>query len=105
MRLTPIRDRPQHDTFRTESHGRGMKISLAMLVDSPSRRAHGNAASRLALGLAETGRVDVTLLCYSSDPRPEWLPPTVRIHRLDVDRVSRSVPAIVRYLPRSNPTY
>jgi len=29
-------------------------IHVALLVDSPRRRAHGNAASRLALGLVET---------------------------------------------------
>lgn len=80
-----------------------MTIRVAMLVDSPSRRAHGNAASRLALGLAETGRAEVTLVCYSSDPPPAWLPPTVRIHRLDADRVSRSFPGIIRYLRTQKP--
>jgi len=80
-----------------------MTISVAMLVDSPSRRAHGNAASRLALGLAETGRVEVTLLCYSADPPPQWLPAAVRIHRLDADRVSRSLPGIIRCLRAQKP--
>lgn len=80
-----------------------MTIRLALLVDSPSRRAHGNAASRLALGLAETGRVDTTLLCYSADPPPPWLPPDVRIHRLGVDRATRSLPALVRYLRAEEP--
>jgi glycosyltransferase involved in cell wall biosynthesis len=80
-----------------------MTIRVALLVDSPSRRAHGNAASRLALGLVETGRVEVTLLCYSADPPPEWLPAAVRIHRLGVDRVSRSCPGIVRYLRTQKP--
>src|SRR3954466_9101265 len=32
-----------------------MTIRVALLVDSPSRRAHGNAVSRLALRLAGTG--------------------------------------------------
>jgi len=73
-------------------------MRLALLVDSPSRRAHGNAASRLALGLAETGRVETTLLCYSRDPAPAWLPPEVRIHRLGAERVSRALPSLVRYL-------
>jgi len=73
-------------------------IRLALLVDSPSRRAHGNAASRLALGLAETGRVETTLLCYSRDPAPAWLPSEVRIHRLPAERVSRALPSLVRYL-------
>jgi glycosyltransferase involved in cell wall biosynthesis len=80
-----------------------MTISVAMLVDSPSRRAHGNAASRLALGLAETGRVEVTLLCYGADPPPQWLPAAVRIHRLGADRVSRSFPDIIRYLRAQKP--
>src|SRR5262245_5962559 len=80
-----------------------MTIRVAMLVDSPSKRAHGNVASRLALGLVETGRVDVSLLCYSADPPPPWLPPAVRIHRLGVHRVSRSLPGIVRYLRTENP--
>jgi glycosyltransferase involved in cell wall biosynthesis len=80
-----------------------MTIRVAMLVDSPSRRAHGNAASRLALGLVETGRVEVTLLCYGADPPPEWLPAAVRIHRLGVDRASRSLPGIVRYLRTQEP--
>jgi hypothetical protein len=38
-----------------------MTIRVALLVDSLSRRAHGNAASQLALGLVETGRVEVTI--------------------------------------------
>lgn len=80
-----------------------MTIHVTMLVDSPSRRAHGNAASRLAVGLTETGRVVVTLLCYSADPRPQWLPAAVRVHRLGVDRVSRSFPHIIRYLRAKKP--
>jgi glycosyltransferase involved in cell wall biosynthesis len=80
-----------------------MTIRVAMLVDSPSRRAHGNAASRLALGLAETGQVEVTLLCYGADPPPQWLPAAVRIHRLGVDRVSRSIPELTRYLLKQKP--
>lgn len=80
-----------------------MTIRLTFLVDSPSKRAHGNAASRLALGLAETGRAEATLLCYSADPPPPWLPPEVRVESLGVDRVSRSVPALVRYLRAQKP--
>ena len=80
-----------------------MTIHVAMLVDSPSRRAHGNAASRLALGLVETGRVDVTLLCYGADPPPHWLPSTVRIHRLGANRVSRSFRGISHYLRAQKP--
>jgi glycosyltransferase involved in cell wall biosynthesis len=78
-------------------------IRLALLVDSPSKRAHGNAASRLALGLAGTGHVETTLLCYSHDPPPPWLPAEVHIHRLGADRVSRSLPALVRYLRVHDP--
>jgi glycosyltransferase involved in cell wall biosynthesis len=80
-----------------------MTIRVTLLVDSPSRRAHGNAASRLALGLVETGRVEVTLLCYSSDPAPQWLPTDVRVDQLGVDRASRSVPGIVRHLRTNKP--
>jgi glycosyltransferase involved in cell wall biosynthesis len=80
-----------------------MTIRLAFLVDSPSKRAHGNAASRLALGLIETGRADITLLCYSDDSPPPWLPPDVRIDRLDADKVSRSLPGLVHYLCTSKP--
>ena len=78
-------------------------IRLALLVDSPSKRAHGNAASRLALGLIETGRVKPTLLCYSSDPPPPWLPPEVRVHRLGANRATRSLPDLVRYLRAEQP--
>jgi len=78
-------------------------IRLAFLVDSPSRRAHANVVSRLALGLVETGQVETTIVCYSTDPPPPWLPPEVRIHRLGVDRVSRSVPSLVRYLRAEQP--
>lgn len=78
-------------------------MRLTFLVDSPSKRAHGNAASRLALGLAEAGQVETTLLCYSGDPPPPWFPPDVRVDRLGVDRVSRSVPRLVRYLRTSQP--
>jgi glycosyltransferase involved in cell wall biosynthesis len=80
-----------------------MTIRVALLVDSPSRRAHGNAVSRLALGLAETGGVEVSLLCYSDDPPPSWLPADVRVQRLGADRVSRSLPALVRYLRAQRP--
>lgn len=80
-----------------------MTIRLALLVDSPSKGAHGNAASRLAVGLLETGQVETTLLCYSADPAPRWLPPEVRIHRLGTNRVSRSLPSLIRYLRASNP--
>jgi glycosyltransferase involved in cell wall biosynthesis len=80
-----------------------MTIRLALLVDSPSKRAHGNAVSRLALGLAETGRVEPTLLCYSADPAPSWLPAQVRVHRLGTDRVTRSLPGLVRYLRTDQP--
>lgn len=76
---------------------------IALLVDSPSKRAHGNAASRLAMGLVESGEAEVDLVCYSEDPPPPWLPSEVSIHRLGVDRVSRSVPGLVRYLRTRRP--
>jgi glycosyltransferase involved in cell wall biosynthesis len=76
---------------------------LAFLVDSPSQRSHGNSVSRLALGLVETGRVETSLVCYSADPRPAWLPAEVRIHRLGVDRASRSLPSLVRFLRNEKP--
>jgi glycosyltransferase involved in cell wall biosynthesis len=78
-------------------------IRVAFLVDSPSKRAHANVVSRLALGLVETGQVETTIVCYSTDPPPPWLPPEVRIHRLGVERVSRSVPSLVRYLRAEQP--
>jgi glycosyltransferase involved in cell wall biosynthesis len=80
-----------------------MMIRLAFLVDSPSRRAHANVVSRLAVGLVETGQVETTIVCYSSDPPPPWLPPEVRIHRLGAERVSRSVPSLVRFLRTEQP--
>jgi glycosyltransferase involved in cell wall biosynthesis len=78
-------------------------MRLAFLVDSPSRRAHANVVSRLALGLAETGQAETTIVCYSTDPPPPWLPPEIRIHRLGTERVSRSVPSLVRYLRAEQP--
>ena len=78
-------------------------IRLALFVDSPSQRAHGNGASRLALGLAEIGCVETTIVCYGTDPRPPWLPSEVRIHRLGVNRASRSVPSLVHYLRTQKP--
>lgn len=75
-----------------------MPVHLTLLVDTPSRRAHGNVATRLALGLVETGEAEVTLLCYSDDAAPRWLPSEVRIERLGVERVSRCLPALTRYL-------
>lgn len=80
-----------------------MTIRLAFFVNSPSKGAHGNAAGRLALGLVETGKVDTTLLCYSDDPRPSWLPPEVQIHRLNAKRATRSLPGLVRYLRTEQP--
>ena len=87
----------------TDSGTGGQMIRLAFLVDSPSKRAHANVVSRLALGLAETGQAETTIVCYSADPPPSWLPPEVRIHRLGVERVSRSVPSLVRYLRAEQP--
>ena len=78
-------------------------LRMTLLVGSPSRRAHGNAASRLALGLAETGQVEATLLCYSRDEPPRWLPSNVRVRRLNVDRASRSLAGVVRYLRTDKP--
>jgi glycosyltransferase involved in cell wall biosynthesis len=78
-------------------------IRVALLVDSPSKRAHANAASRLALGLVETGQAEAALLCYSADPAPSWLPPEVRIHRLGTERVSRALWPLVRYLRAEQP--
>lgn len=80
-----------------------MTIRVALLVDSPSKRAHGNVASRLALGLVSSPGVEVDLVCYSDDPPPAWLPPAVRVHRLGTDRISRSVPALVSYLRTHQP--
>jgi glycosyltransferase involved in cell wall biosynthesis len=78
-------------------------LRVTLLVGSPSKRAHGNAASRLALGLAETGQVETTLLCYSRDAPPRWLPSDVRIRRLSADRASRSLAGLVRYLRAESP--
>src|SRR5215472_14228046 len=78
-------------------------IRVAFLVDSPSRRAHGNAAARLAAGLVETGKVQPALVCYGDDPAPSWLPSEVPVHRLGAGRVTRSLPALVRYLRREQP--
>ena len=80
-----------------------MAIRLAFLVNSPSKGAHGNAAGRLALGLIETGKIETTLLCYSDDSRPSWLPPEVQIRRLGAERVVRSLPSLVRYLRTEQP--
>lgn len=80
-----------------------MEIHLALFVDTPSRRAHGAAATRLALGLAQTGRVRTSLVCYSDDARPDWLPPEVRIHRLGPNRASRSLMSLERYLRSHQP--
>jgi len=78
-------------------------MRLTFLVDSPSKRAHGNAASRLALGLAQSGEAEPTLLCYGDDPRPSWLPPEVPVDRLGVNRASRAILPIARYLGSRQP--
>jgi glycosyltransferase involved in cell wall biosynthesis len=78
-------------------------LRVTLLVGSPSKRAHGNAASRLALGLARTGEVETTLLCYSADGPPAWLPPEVQIRRLGVDRASRALGGLLRYLRDEKP--
>ena len=80
-----------------------MTIRLTLLVDSPSRRAHGNAASRLALGFAQTGEIEPTLLCYGEDPPPSWLPAKVRVERLGVDRISRAIFPLASYLRSERP--
>jgi glycosyltransferase involved in cell wall biosynthesis len=78
-------------------------LRIALLVDSPSRGAHGNAASRLAIGLAQTGEVEATLLSYGDGGRPPGLPAEVIVERLGPDRASRALRPLVRYLRRRNP--
>jgi glycosyltransferase involved in cell wall biosynthesis len=78
-------------------------LRVTQLVSSPSRFAHGNAASRLALGLAQTGLADPTLLCYGNDPTPPWLPSEVHVERLGIDRVSRIVLPLAHYLRTREP--
>lgn len=78
-------------------------LRLTFLVDTPSRRAHGNSVSRLALGLAAMEFAETTILCYSADKAPAWLPPQVRVTRLGATRISRSLPALVRYLRDDQP--
>jgi len=74
-------------------------IRLAMLHDTPACEV----VSGLALGLLETGRVEPTIVCYSTEPPLSWLPPEVRIHRLGVDRALRSPPGLIRYLRTDRP--
>jgi glycosyltransferase involved in cell wall biosynthesis len=78
-------------------------VRVAFFVDSPSKRAHANAASRLALGLAATGKVEASLVCYSDDPAPPWLPAEVRVDRLKATRASRTLPDLIRYLHAEQP--
>jgi len=80
-----------------------MPMRLILLVDSPSKQAHGNAASRLALGLAQTGEAEPTMLCYGDDPRPSWLPGEVAVDRLGVNRASRAILPLARYLHSHQP--
>src|SRR6516164_1853422 len=80
-----------------------MTTSIAFFVDSPGARAHAMAASRLALGLAERGDVDTSLVCYSDDPAPSWLPPRIRVDRLGVGRASRAFPPLLGYLREQRP--
>jgi glycosyltransferase involved in cell wall biosynthesis len=78
-------------------------MRLTLLADSPSKRAHGNAASRLALGLAQTGEAEPAILCYGDDPRPSWLPADVPVDRLGVNRASRAILPLARYLGSHQP--
>ena len=78
-------------------------MRLTLLVDSPSKRAHGNAASRLALGLVQTGEAEPTMLCYGDDPRPSWLPAEVPVDYLGINRASRAILPIARYLGSHQP--
>ncbi|MDQ3897682.1 MAG: glycosyltransferase [Actinomycetota bacterium] len=80
-----------------------MTSRLGLLVNSPSKGTYANVVSRLAVGLAETGRVETTLVCYGDDPAPPWLPSEIRIFRLGTTRASRSVPALVSYLRSAQP--
>lgn len=80
-----------------------MTLRVALLVDSPSTGTHANFASRLAVGLVQTGRVRTTIVCYRAHPAPPWLPPEVRVHRLGPERASHSLGALVRYLRSDQP--
>ena len=80
-----------------------MTLRLAMFVNSPSRNTYGSIASRLAVGLVETGRADTTIVCYGDDPPPAWLPREVQIHRLGTQRASRSLGPLVTYLRSNQP--
>jgi len=70
---------------------------------SPSRTTYANIASRFAVGLLETGRVETTIVCYGEEPAPPWLPAGVAVHRLGTERASRSLPALVKYLRTEQP--
>ena len=74
-------------------------IRLAMLHDTPACEV----VSGLALGLVETGRVEPTIVCYSTEPTLSWLPGDVRVHRLGVDRALRAAPGLIRYLRTEQP--
>lgn len=82
---------------------RKMPAHIAFFVDTPAKRAHGISAARLAIGLAETNRVETSLVCYSDDPRPDWLPAAVGINRLGSTRASRSVLRLAHYLRSQQP--
>lgn len=80
-----------------------MTLRLALLVDSPSRGTYANAVGRLAVGLAETGRADTTLVWYRDHPPAQWLPEQIRLRPLGTGRIRASVPALVRYLWSEQP--
>src|ERR1700689_1707587 len=78
-------------------------LRIALLIASPSRGAQGSAASRLAIGLAQTGEVEATLLSYGDGGRPPGRPAEVIVERLGPDRASRALRPLVRYLRQRNP--
>ncbi len=80
-----------------------MALRLSMLVDSPSKGTYANLVNRLALGLAEAGRTETSIVCYRDGPVPAWLPTEVRIHRLGTQRASRSVGSLLRYVRSDQP--
>lgn len=53
--------------------------------------------------MAEIGAAQVTLLCYSDDPAPPWLPAEVSVRRLAARRASRMLPGLIGYLRAEQP--
>lgn len=74
------------------------QLAIVLLTDDLGSGTYANQANRLALGIVEGGRSQVTVLAYRGGERPPTLPAAICTERLGSSRAMFSTRRLVRYL-------